>query len=156
MVSDGNARDTLAVLRRVQLFRGLDDDHLQQIADATQFRESEPNDILARRGEIGQEMIVIVDGTARVEADGKILTRLGPGDFFGEISLIDGKPRTATVITETPSILLTISHQAFDTLLDAVPQLTKKLLKNLCVTLRERTDMFEDHRPGLGRRVFTD
>lgn len=155
-MSEGNARDILVVLRRVQLFRGLDDEHLQQIADATQFRDSKPNDVLARRGEIGQEMIVIVDGTARVEADDKILTRLGPGDFFGEISLIDGKPRTATVITETPSTLLTMSHAAFDTLLDTVPQLSKKLLKNLCVTLRERTDMLENHRPGLGRRVFTD
>lgn len=155
-MSESNGKDTLAVLRRVQLFRGLDDEHLQQIAEATQFRESEPNDVLARRGEIGQEMIVIVDGTARVEADDKILTRLGPGDFFGEISLIDGKPRTATVISETPSTLLTISHEAFDTLLNSVPQLTKKLLRNLCATLRERTDMLEEHRPGLGRRVFTD
>jgi CRP/FNR family transcriptional regulator, cyclic AMP receptor protein len=155
-VSEGSVRDSLAVLRRVQMFRGLDDDDLQQIADASSFRESPPNEVLARRGEIGQEMYVIVDGTARVEADNKILTRLGPGDFFGEISLIDGKPRTATVITETPSTLLTISHVAFDSLLDKVPQLSKKLLKNLCVTLRERTDMLEEHRPGLGRRIFTD
>jgi CRP/FNR family transcriptional regulator, cyclic AMP receptor protein len=155
-VSEGSVRDSLAVLRRVQMFRGLDDEDLQRIAEASSFRESPPNEALARRGEIGQEMFVIVDGTARVEADNKILTRLGPGDFFGEISLIDGKPRTATVITETPSTLLTISHSAFDTLLDTVPQLSKKLLKNLCVTLRERTDMLEEHRPGLGRRVFTD
>jgi CRP/FNR family transcriptional regulator, cyclic AMP receptor protein len=155
-VSEGSVRDSLAVLRRVQMFRGLDDEDLQRIADASRFRESQPNEVLARRGEIGQEMYVIVDGTARVEADDKILTRLGPGDFFGEISLLDGKPRTATVITETPSTLLTISHAAFDSLLDTVPQLAKKLLKNLCVTLRERTDMLEEHRPGLGRRIFTD
>src|SRR5947209_8431645 len=67
IVSESSVRDTLAVLRRVQLFRGLDDEHLQQIADASKFRESQPNEVLARRGEIGQEMFVIVDGTARVE-----------------------------------------------------------------------------------------
>jgi CRP/FNR family transcriptional regulator, cyclic AMP receptor protein len=155
-VSEANVRDNLAVLRRIQLFRGLDDEHLRQIADTTQFRESEPNEVLARRGEIGQEMVVIVDGTVRVEVDDKILTRLGPGEFFGEISLIDGKPRTATVITETPSTLLTIPHAEFDTLLDSVPQISKRLLKNLADTLRERTDMLEGNRPGLGKRVFTD
>lgn len=155
-MSEANVRDNLAVLRRITLFRGLDDEHLRQIADTTRFRDSEPNEVLARRGEIGTEMVVIVDGTVRVEADDKILTRLGPGEFFGEISLIDGKPRTATVITETPSILLTIPHAEFDTLLDTVPQISKKLLKNLAATLRERTDMLEGHRPGLGRRVFTD
>ena len=60
-MSESSVRDTLAVLRRVQLFRGLDDEHLQQIADASKFRESQPNEVLARRGEIGQEMFVIVD-----------------------------------------------------------------------------------------------
>ncbi|HEX6506298.1 MAG TPA: cyclic nucleotide-binding domain-containing protein [Chloroflexota bacterium] len=151
-----STQDTVASLRPVWLFRDLDDDHLRQIAESTEARESRPGDVLARRGEIGHEMVIIVDGTVRVEVDGKIITRLGPGEFFGEISLIDGKPRTATVITETPSVLLNIRDRSFDTLLDTVPGLAKKLLINLCATLRERTDMLEGDRPGLGRRVFTD
>lgn len=151
-----NQYDTVASLRLVWLFRDLDDEHLRQIAEMSESRESEPGEVLARRGEIGKEMVIIIDGTVRVEADGKILTRRGPGEFFGEISLIDGKPRTATVITETPSILLTIGHDAFNTLLDTVPGLCRKVLTILCDTLRERTDMLEGRRPGLGRRVFTD
>lgn len=148
--------ENVAALRRIGLFRELDDVHLREVARMTRSRESQPGEVLSQRGQIGHEMLVIVDGTVRLEVDGKILTRLGPGDFFGEISLLDGKPRTATVITETPARLLTISHDAFDRLLDDVPGLAKKLLVSLCATLRERTDMLEEDRPGLGRRVFTD
>ena len=61
---------------------------------------------LTREGARGQEFFILVDGSVRVERDGRRVNTLGPGDFLGEIALIDGKPRIATVTTEQPSVTL--------------------------------------------------
>jgi len=61
---------------------------------------------------------------------------LGPGDFFGEMSLIDGMPRSASVIAEDASVLLVIQARSFRSLLDEVPDLQKKLLVTLSARLR--------------------
>jgi CRP-like cAMP-binding protein len=129
---------------------------LRAIADRTEWRESAPGDAIVRHGERGDELILLVEGSARVETDGKILARFSPGETFGEIAVIDGRPRTATVIAETPSRLLVLSRDAFLHLLDTIPGLSRKMLLTVCERLRERTDMLESGRPGLGRRVFTD
>jgi CRP/FNR family transcriptional regulator, cyclic AMP receptor protein len=148
--------EKVGALRNVRLFRELDDPELRTIADQADLRKTEANETLAKEGHIGHELILIVDGTARVETEGKILHRFAPGDFFGEISLLDGKPRTATVIAETPGTIVTISRDEFLSLLDTVPGLAKKILIRVCTHLRERTDLLENNRPGHGRRFFTD
>lgn len=81
--------------------------------------------------------MLIVDGRARVEKDGKVISRLAPGDYFGEVSLIDGGPRIATVIAETKLSLLVVHKRSFDHLLDTVPGLQKKILVSLCKYLRQ-------------------
>ncbi len=92
--------------------------------------------VLAQEGKIGWEFIYVLDGKARVEKNGKLIRQLSRGDFFGEISLIDGEPRTATVTTETDMTLLTVHKRSFDHLLDTIPGLQKKMLVSLCKYLR--------------------
>jgi CRP/FNR family cyclic AMP-dependent transcriptional regulator len=92
---------------------------------------------LTKRGQHGVEAFVIVEGRARVESGGKAIAQLGAGDFVGELSLIDGRPRSATVIAETPMTLLVIRRRDFRLLRDSVPGLQEKLLVTLCERLRQ-------------------
>jgi CRP-like cAMP-binding protein len=129
--------EKIDVLRKVPLFGNLSQRHLNIIAKhADEVRLGEGK-ILARQGEQGQEFLLIVEGSARVERNGKLIAKLAAGDFFGEMSLIDGKPRTATVIAETPITLLVIHTRSFGYLLDTVPGLQKKVLVTLCERLRK-------------------
>ena len=87
---------------------------------------------MVQQGKTGWEFIFIVDGKARVEKDGKVIRQLSGGDFFGEIALIDRKPRTATVTAETDMTVLIVHKTSFDHLLDTIPGLQKKILISLC------------------------
>ena len=92
---------------------------------------------MAKQGAQGLEAIIIVDGRARVEADGKAIAELGAGDVVGEMSVIDGKPRSATVIAQTPVTLLVLHRRDFVSLLETVPGLQRKLLVTLCERVRQ-------------------
>lgn len=83
---------------------------------------------VAREGERGKEFLVLADGIADVESGGEIVNQLGPGDFFGEISLVTGGPRTATVTTRSPSKLLIFSAPAFRSLLHDAPGIKSRVL----------------------------
>lgn len=93
--------------------------------------------VLAKQGAQGLEAIVIVDGRARVEGDGKAIAELTAGDVVGEMSVIDGKPRSATVTAETPMNLLVLHRRDFMSLLESVPGLQRKLLVTLCERVRQ-------------------
>jgi CRP-like cAMP-binding protein len=128
--------DKVCLLQNVPLFSRLSQRHLNAIAkhaDAVQLREGA---VLAKQGAQGLEAIIIVDGRARVEVDGKAIAELGPGDVVGEMSVIDGKPRSATVIAETPMSLLVLHRRDFVSLLETVPGLQWKLLVTLCERVR--------------------
>ena len=124
------------LLKNVPLFSALSRRHLDLIARHADEVRRDVGAELTRQGGLGLEFLLIVDGSARVERDGKKIARLGPGDFFGEMSLIDGKPRSATVITEAPTVLLVIHTRSFGHLLNAIPGLQKKILVTLCERLR--------------------
>jgi CRP-like cAMP-binding protein len=91
---------------------------------------------LAQQGRTGREFVFIVEGKAQVKKDGKVIRHLSSGDFFGEISLIDGEPQTATVIAETDMTILLVHSSSFDHLLDTIPGLQKKIMVSLCKYLR--------------------
>lgn len=93
--------------------------------------------VLTTEGGIGREAFVIIDGSCDVERAGLRLARLGPGDHFGEMALLDGGPRTATVTTTSETKLLVLSKRAFNGVLDEVPSLTRKLLESLARRLRD-------------------
>jgi CRP-like cAMP-binding protein len=129
--------DKVELLRRIPLFSGLGRRHLYaiaQYADGVQLREGA---VLAKQGRQGLEAMIIVDGTARVERDGKVIAELGPGDVVGELAVIDGKPRSATVVAETAMSLLVVHRRDFVSLVEIIPGLARNLLVKLCERLRE-------------------
>lgn len=123
-------------LKSVPIFSALNGRQLDIIAKEADEVTAPANKMLAKQGRLGHEFILIVEGSARVERDGLVLANLGPGDCFGEMSLIDGKPRIANVISETPVTLLVINSRSFSLVLDNVPALRKKILVTLCERLR--------------------
>jgi CRP-like cAMP-binding protein len=127
----------LELLRRVPLFADLRGDAFSQIEQLVDEVEVPAGTALTREGQLGHEFFVIVEGRVRVEHDGRRVNELGPGDFLGEISLIDGRPRSATVITEEPSRLLVLAHREFDSLMDRYPQIRAQVLTALAQRVRE-------------------
>ena len=128
--------DKIDVLNKVPLFSALSRRHLDMIARHADQVKRDADAILARQGAQGLEFVLIVEGSARVERDGKIIAHLGAGDFFGEMSLIDGRPRSATVVSDAPVVLLVVQTRSFSRLLDTVPGLAKKVMAGLCERLR--------------------
>lgn len=86
---------------------------------------------LTTEGGSGHEFVVIAEGAAEVERGGRVLNRLGAGDFLGEIALVTGRPRTATVTTTAPSRLLVLGARDFRMLLRDLPGLQLKVLDAL-------------------------
>jgi CRP-like cAMP-binding protein len=126
----------IELLKKVPMFSNLSQRHLREISKHADQLSAKTGNVLAEQGKIGWEFIFIVEGKARVEKNGKVIRQLSGGDFLGEISLIDGEPRTATVIAETDMILLVVNKTSFDHLLDTVPGLQRKILISLCQYLR--------------------
>jgi len=124
------------LLKKVPMFGNLSQRHLREIGRHADQVKVEEGRVLAQQEKKGWEFIFIVDGKARVEKDGKIIRQLSEGDFFGEISLIDGEPRTATVTADTDMTLLIVNKTSFDHLLDKIPGLQRKILIALCKYLR--------------------
>jgi CRP-like cAMP-binding protein len=90
-----------------------------------------------KQGDVGRECFVLVDGTVKVERNGRKVASLGPGAYFGEMSLLDKGPRTATATAETACTVLVLGPREFSGLLDEVPQLAHKLLAALAARIRE-------------------
>ncbi|MEX2100730.1 MAG: cyclic nucleotide-binding domain-containing protein [Acidimicrobiia bacterium] len=126
----------LDALASVPLFSACSKKELQLVAHKGEHRTVEAGTTLVTEGAAGAEFFVILDGTARVERHGKKVAQLGPGNYFGELSLLDRAPRNATVVAETPIELVVLGQRAFDELLDSVPQFDKRLLAGLARRLR--------------------
>ena len=129
--------DRVSVLETVPLFRELNRRNLNRIARYVAEKEVKTGTVLVRQGRREPMFMLILDGTAQVERDGHVLAHLKAGDFFGEMSLIDQLPRTATVTAETPCVLMSIDRRSFQKLLDSVPEIQKKIMLALCIRLRE-------------------
>jgi CRP/FNR family transcriptional regulator, cyclic AMP receptor protein len=128
--------DTLKLLAGVPIFSECSRKELEAIARAGKEVTHREGSVLAREGESGLGFFLIVDGKANVDVGGQQLRSMGPGDFFGEISLIDGGPRTATVRAETPVTTLGITQWVFKRLIEQNPQIASKMLKIMAGRLR--------------------
>jgi CRP/FNR family transcriptional regulator, cyclic AMP receptor protein len=112
-------------------FAGLSRKELGELAKRTEDLEVEAGKALAREGEPGSEFFVIVEGEVSVTKDGQEIRTLGPGDFFGEIALIEDRPRTATVTAKTPLRFFVLTRQNFRSLLQQQPELEEKVMRAL-------------------------
>ncbi|HEY7659781.1 MAG TPA: cyclic nucleotide-binding domain-containing protein [Actinomycetota bacterium] len=137
-------RPTIDLLARVPLFADLSRAHLSSLAGLAEEATYNPGRVIVQKGEPGRAFYVIVEGTAKV-VKGKIVTarreaELGPGDFFGELALLDGEPRAATVIADAPLTTIRIERAAFRRLLRDEPGLATKLLEGMSRRTRKILD----------------
>jgi CRP/FNR family cyclic AMP-dependent transcriptional regulator len=128
----GNEKTDL--LKRVPLFADCSRRELEQIAQLADEIDLREGKELTHLGGPGREFFVLLEGEADVSQDGRSINTLGPGDFFGEIALVEDVPRTATVTATTPVRVLVITDRAFRQLLEKHPELQRKVL----VALAER------------------
>ena len=127
-------RDALA---RVPLFAGLSPRQLRRLADLTEEHRYMEGATVVREGDVGDSFYVIREGQAKVvNASGRVVNRLRPGDFFGEISLLDGGPRTASVVAETPLTMHVLSRKDFLRVIQQEPAVGVKLLAHAAGLLR--------------------
>jgi len=124
-------------LGRAPLFAGLPKRHLKALARFSRVAEYPEGSAIVAEGAYGSAMYVILEGRAKVIRGTRTVTRLGPGDFFGELSLLDGAPRSASVVTETPVRCLDMAGKDFVDLLGKDAELSLRILKGVARWLRD-------------------
>ena len=129
--------DLLSVAR---LFEGVDAEGMDRIAAVAVEVEFPDDHVIARQGDIGTGFFVIVSGSTRVVRDGEVIARLGPGDFFGELSVLDGQPRLANVVADGPTTCLGLATWDFEAVLLEEPRVTLAILRGVARRLRDVTE----------------
>jgi trk system potassium uptake protein TrkA len=129
--------DRVRLLHAIWLFSTCTVDELGRIASLAHPQEAAAGDELTRQGEEGSEFFIIVSGDASALVDGDEVGTIGPGGFFGEMALIDGGERVATVTATTPLRLLVLGRDDFNEMLEvAMPQVAPKLLSVVGARMR--------------------
>jgi CRP-like cAMP-binding protein len=126
----------LELLRRVPLFARLAPEELEAVGRITEERDVLDGTTLTHEGRHEGYFYVIASGSVRIERGGQTVATLGDGDFLGEISLLDGGPRTATAVVESPSRLLVMTYSRFQQLLDTEPEVRTAILAEVGRRLR--------------------
>jgi CRP/FNR family transcriptional regulator, cyclic AMP receptor protein len=126
-------------LEQVPLLRGATTEVLDGLAEASGESDFSPGQPIVLQGQVGNGLYIVVAGTARIIRGDTELARLGPGDFFGELSVIDQQPRTASAYAVEPTTCLTLASWDLLAMLERDPRLALNLLKELSARLR-RTD----------------
>jgi CRP-like cAMP-binding protein len=124
------------VLSTIPLFSGLSSRHLRKLQRTASEDRYQPDSVIVPEGGRTATLFVVVEGSVKVVKDGKTISRRGPGEYFGEISLIDGRPRAASVISETDVTCLVLSQDSLRKLLMSEPQASWALLESLALRLR--------------------
>ncbi|MDH3606588.1 MAG: cyclic nucleotide-binding domain-containing protein [Acidimicrobiia bacterium] len=129
--------EKLDLLRTVPLFARLDEAELEEIGRHADEVEVPAGTTIVTQNATGNSFYVIVEGLADVMRDDQQLAVLGPGDFLGEMALLEDLPRSATVTTTAPSRLLEMHRRDFSAVLDAAPHLARKMLSVMAHRLRD-------------------
>jgi CRP/FNR family cyclic AMP-dependent transcriptional regulator len=124
-------------LADIPFFFGWTKDELAHIDRVAEWVSYKPLEHLIKQGTTGYEFIVILQGDVDVVIDGHVVASLGPGDHVGEMALLDGAPRNASVIAKTDVRALLVGSREFRALVDQVPSLDRKLLISLTQRLRQ-------------------
>jgi putative ABC transport system ATP-binding protein len=122
IVSDVMLNDALRIcefLKGVEVFKTLTPTELTQVAERMTKRHYLPDDVVIREGDTGHELFLISEGDVKVERSGREVARLGPGDFFGELALLSGNPRNATVVAADPLETYVLGEADFRAAIDA-------------------------------------
>jgi CRP-like cAMP-binding protein len=127
-------------LGQVPLFHGTSDEVLDRLADVSGEITFDAGQPIVLQGQVGNGLYVVVAGLARVVKGQQELARVGPGDFFGELAIIDQEPRTASVYAVEPTTCLTLASWDLLAMLERDPRLALNLLRELAGRLRRIED----------------
>jgi CRP-like cAMP-binding protein len=144
-------RDTHAHFRSLPIFAGCTEEELAEIDRLADEVHVEAGRTIIRQGDLGQEFAVIVEGEADVVKDGEVVATLGPGDYFGEVALLDAVARTASVVARTDMVLEVIDRRGFNTLLDDLPRLSRSMLRGTARRLAQLEEECQELRSQLSR-----
>lgn len=136
----GTVDDKAKLLASVRLFDGVDEAGMSRIAEVVVEVAFAAGHVIARQGEIGSGFFIVASGVVRVVRDGRPLADLGPGDFFGELSVLDGRPRNAQVFAVEPTTCLALSTWDFEAVVQQEPRVALAILRGLAGRLRDLTE----------------
>jgi CRP-like cAMP-binding protein len=125
------------VLSTVPLFRDLKQRHLRKVASKATVKRFAPLTPIVREGDPGDAFFIILDGSASVRKTGKRAVKLGPGDFFGELALLDAAPRAATVEADGEVLTMRLGRAAFTKVLESEPKVAVAMLRAMAARARE-------------------
>jgi CRP/FNR family cyclic AMP-dependent transcriptional regulator len=128
------------LLARAPLFARVDAEGIARIARRVVEVEFPKDHVIARQGDVGTGFFLVASGSVRVVRDGETIARLGPGDFFGELSVLDGQPRIAQVIADEPTVCLALASWDFEAVVKEQPTVALAILRGLAGRLRELTE----------------
>jgi CRP/FNR family cyclic AMP-dependent transcriptional regulator len=137
-ISRGALAEREAALSKAPLFSDLPKRHLRSVGRVAWVREFPEGARIVKEGSLDSAFFVILEGRARVVRDDRTIARLRPGDFFGEISLLDQGPRTATVVADSSLRCLTLAGQDFRQIMEREPRLAVNIAAGLARRLRRR------------------
>jgi CRP-like cAMP-binding protein len=127
----------IELLKRVPLFSACSKRELGEIAMLADELDLPKARNLTKEGTAGWEFIVLIQGEADVVRKGRVVNELGPGDFIGQIPLVSGNPRTATVRTRGPARILVVTASGFRALMHDVPSIQDKVLAALAARIAD-------------------
>ena len=128
------------LLAATPLFEGLEPEELGRIADRTVETDYRAGGVIVREGEIGTGFFVIVSGSVGVVRDGQTVSKLGPGEFFGELSVLDRRPRNAQVVATGQTSCLALASWDLEAVITEQPTVALAMLRVLAARLRDVTD----------------
>jgi len=124
------------VLKKVPLFDGLEQRELEEIADSMHERRFSAGDVITREGQSGAGFFVVEEGEADVTVNGSPVGQLGPGDYFGEVALLTGSERTATIVARTDMLCYGMTPWDFKPLVEGNSTIAWKLLTVMAERMR--------------------
>lgn len=130
-------RQTAAVLARVPMFAELSKKHLNRLAAESEELVFEPGQVVVKEGDPGETLFVVLSGQAKVTRGKRKVGEILPGDFFGELSAIDGDKRTASVVADTPLRVVRLFRHTLTALIEDEPQVIIKLLDGIVRRFRQ-------------------
>ena len=128
--------EKLELLRRSPFLAGLSRKDLEEVGRLAEEIDLPAGKVLMHQGDVGREFYVVVSGTVDVVRDGKLVRTMGPGEFFGDISLVTERPRTATVTVTSDARFLVLGHREFHSLMEQFPSIRLGVLESIANRLR--------------------
>jgi CRP-like cAMP-binding protein len=124
-------------LAQIPLFQGLSKKELRNLSSLATRLEEPAGKVLTKEGQQGYEFIIVLEGEVEVRQHGEVIAKRGAGDYFGEIALLDNRPRTATVVAVTPVVIEVIERREFLGLVADNPEISQAIMATMAQRLEQ-------------------